>query len=105
MCISLVALNGGYVDLNVNVWEKILKTARSNGWEPLGTVPHRLSNSGPEDWNGNYYSGDCQTICAEDTLAFAAALELAIAESDENSVGWLKRFIDRCRTSGGIMIS
>ncbi len=114
MGIALSARNGGYIDLSVHGWEKVLNIAAKNGWEPLGTVPHKWSGIGPEEWNGNYFSCDHQTVCAEDALGMAAALELAIADLEESSVEWIKEFIDVewikgfvdiCRASGGIMIS
>jgi hypothetical protein len=114
MGIALSALNGGYIDLNINGWENLFNIAVKNGWEPLGTLPHEWSGIAPEDWNGNYFTNDHQTICAEDALGMAAALELAVSDLEEYPVEWIKEvidvewikgFVDICRASGGIMIS
>ncbi|MGO9017368.1 MAG: hypothetical protein ACLQVJ_03360 [Syntrophobacteraceae bacterium] len=115
MGIALTTLkNRNWIDLSINGWEKVLIIAAKNGWEPMGTVPHQWCGIAPEDWNGNYFSCDFQTVCAEDTLGIAAALELAVADLEESSVEWIqefvdlewmKGFVDICRASGGIMIS
>jgi hypothetical protein len=113
MGIALSLSNGGYVDLTSSGWENLLSIAAKNGWEPLGTVPHKWNGIAPEKWDGNYFSCDHQTVCAEDALGIAAALELAVSDLEESpvewikeiiNVRWIKEFVDICRSSGGIMI-
>lgn len=114
MGIALSGLKGGYVDLTSSGWENLLNIAAKNGWEPLGTVPHEWSGIAPEEWDGNYFSSDHQTVCAEDTLGIAAALELAVSDLEDSPAEWIKEvidvdgiksFVNIFRSSGGLMIS
>ena len=58
-------------------WEGCLLVAVAFGWEPTGTVP---SDHFPasDDWDGNYWSNDWQTVTVDDASAFAAALNRAV---------------------------
>ncbi len=107
MSTELHASNGYYIDIGTRGWSDLLTIAFENGWEPMGTLSPYVEEGILEldDWDGNYYSNDFQKVCEEDVLAIAAALERAIENKDDNSVEWIKWYIEDIRNSGGIMIS
>ena len=72
-------------------WSRILSLARFYGWQPMGTLPPFLHNlrkpvyGADSIWDGNYLRNEGQTVCAEDALLIARALELSLDDiPDEN---------------------
>jgi hypothetical protein len=103
MGISFIPMNGkDLLDLSSWIWVDLLDIALENGWEPMGTVePYGEADI---EWDGHYCSSDFQLVLEEDLLAIADALEKAIAGREDNTVCWIKDWIDQFRESGGIML-
>ena len=107
MSTELHASNGYYIDIGTRGWSDILTIAFENGWEPMGTISPYVEEGilEPDDWDGNYCSNDFQLVCEDDALAIAAALERALETKNDNSLEWIKWYVENIRNSGGIVIS
>ena len=110
MIFNLINANGESIRVTNGRWREILKLARTNGWDPLGTKPSekylqgryknpeggydssQLENA-METWSGTYYSKEGQTVTYADSLNIAFALEEVGDEEQED----IREFIRFCK--------
>lgn len=91
MGMDLINGAGGIERFSNTSWREMLKVAYEYGWKPAGTEPgewidpetgeldKRLSPD-PDEWDGNYFSNDCQWVTEEDAAHIADALERALKD-------------------------
>ena len=63
----------------------VRRLAEDFGWQPSGTQPPEGWDAEVEaigEWNGCYSTNDGSLVTAQDALALAAALEVALASDD-----------------------
>ena len=83
-------------------WPKLLRVARSHGWEPAGTSlgEEELAEIPGGVWSRGYLSNDFQVVAREDAERLAAALERALPDIPDADV-----LISHWSEEGGIVIA
>ena len=81
---DLTNARGEYHQWKVLGWWHLLNLATNQGWKPLGTLPPPGHTA--ENWDGNYYGNDGQTVKTEDAASLADAVERLLADRDREKV-------------------
>ena len=85
MSFLLTSESGAQTGWTHLAWPIVRKLAQDFGWQPSGTQPPEGWDAELEaigEWDGRYTSNDGALVAAQDALAFAAALETALASDD-----------------------
>jgi hypothetical protein len=111
---------GGSFRFNNTNWRHVLLLAHRYGWVPAGTEPPNFTVLAPNgtvdegmteqfchsngDWDGTYFTNDCQWVTDEDAANIAQALERALEDiPDEDTVDVLAE--SQSFDLGGIEVS
>jgi hypothetical protein len=113
MRVSLQSDSGKILSLKGDEWRTILKVARRNGWEPMGTelnidylnerardpdggLDRGVLKEMMESWKGSYLTQERQYVTYADALNIAFALEEAV-KAKSIDMGSIGAFIDFCK--------
>src|SRR5438045_2505829 len=98
------ALRGPRREWRTNIfgWEKFLKRADANGWEPAGTEAPSMMEVHPDGtettidlprWGGGYCSNDYQSVTDADAAALADAVERWLEPAPRPKPALLERYL------------
>lgn len=83
-----IRTNGIDMRITGSTWDKLLKIAKSEGWEPMGTVMSLETITSPENFRNDYNPGypDSKRVSAEDAKNMAKALRKVKQRMDSGEV-------------------